>query len=146
VSQPLVKLTDYAVLKASRGTVHGGLPAKAVPLEREVYESVILVLTLAGCEVYRLSQVRASRQTAGLGDLWVFGPRDLFAWIEIKRPGGRLRPEQRLFRERCQARRIEHVVGGIEEIERLLVRWKLAEVRSDGGILLRSVRTRATIP
>lgn len=104
------------------------------PQEKAVYEAVARILTLAGCQVYRLAQSRATRQTAGLPDLWVFGPTG-GAWIEVKRPGGRLRPEQRVFRERCQARRIEHVVGGLEQVEALLVRWGLAEPIA-GGVRL----------
>jgi len=114
---------------------------RPIPLEREVYESCVRLLTLAGCQVSRLAQPRRTSQSLGLPDLWVFGPGALFAWVEVKRPGGRLRPEQRGFRERCQARQIEHVVGGLPEIERLLVRWKLAEALPNGGIVLRPARS-----
>jgi hypothetical protein len=105
-----------------------------------VYESVIRLLQLVGCVVYRLSQARASRQTAGVPDLMAFGPGQRFCWIEVKRPGGRLRPEQRAFREQCQARGIEHVVGGLPEVERLLVQWDLADALPSGGILVRARR------
>lgn len=112
------------------------LPGKLpVPLEAGVYEAVVALLTLAGCKVYRLSQVRASRQSPGIPDLYVFGPTT-GAWFEVKRPGGRLRPEQREFRERCEARRIEHVVGGVDEAKRLLLRWGCATVENDGQFVL----------
>ncbi len=100
------------------------------PVEKAVYEQVCYLLRLAGCKVYRLAQARASSQSPGLPDLWVFGPGPRFAWVEVKRPGGRLRPDQRQFRELCQARRIEHLVGGIDEVTRLLSRWGL--IGSDG--------------
>lgn len=120
------------------------MTAGSPPLERTVYEAVARVLTLAGCQVYRLAQSQASRQTAGLPDLWVFGPAAV-AWIEVKRPGGRLRPEQRVFRERCQARKVEHVVGGLEQVEALLVRWGLADP-IPGGVCLRPHRVQVSPP
>lgn len=106
------------------------------PLERHVYEACVSLLRLSGCDVYRLSQTRASKQSPGIPDIWAFAPGGQYAWIEVKRPGGRLRPEQRKFREQCEARKIEHVVGGIPEVERLLVRWGLARVEPSGQLVL----------
>lgn len=104
--------------------------------EKAVQEQVVRLFMLAGCQVARLSQPRRTMQTLGLPDLWIFGPGECFCWFEVKRPGGRLRPEQRVFRERCQDRKIEHVVGGMEEAERLLVGWRLAEPLPSGGVML----------
>jgi hypothetical protein len=118
-------------------------PARTPPsLEKDAYEAVVRLLRLAGCEVYRLSQSRASRQTPGIPDLWVFGPRNLYCWLEVKRPGGRLRPEQRKFQAHCEARKIEHVVGGVREVERLLIRWGLAVIEPSGQLVLTPHRER----
>lgn len=106
------------------------------PLEKAEYEACVRLLRLVGVDVYRLVQPRRTMMTPGIPDAWLFGPGKLYAWFECKRPGGRLRPEQRKFREQCEARKIEHVVGGIPEIERLLVRWGLARVEPSGQLVL----------
>ena len=105
------------------------------PLERHVYESGVRLLKLAGCKVYRLSQPRRTMQTPGLPDVWIFGPPGCFAWWEAKRPGGRLRPEQKEFRAMCLARGIPHVVGGVESVQALLVEWGLGEQGAAGFVL-----------
>lgn len=109
--------------------------SQPVTLESQVYEACCELLCLAGVKVYRLSQSRASRQSEGIPDLWVFGPGRC-AWIEVKRPGGRLRRAQKEFRERCQSRGVEHVVGGVEEVKRLLMYWGLAIVEPGGQFVL----------
>lgn len=67
-------------------------------LEADLYEAIVRLCRLAGCDVTRLSQARASRQTPGVPDLYVrhvgVGVR---LWIEVKRPGGRLSPAQQAW-------------------------------------------------
>lgn len=104
--------------------------------EKAEYEACVRLLRLSGCEVFRLVQPRRTMQTPGIPDAWIFGPGKLYAWFECKKPGGRVRPEQRKFRAQCEARGIEHVLGGLREIERLLLRWELAKVEASGQLIL----------
>lgn len=44
-------------------------------------------------------------------------------WIEVKAQGGVLSDEQKLFRDFCQIARVQHVVGGLDEVFAYLVRY-----------------------
>jgi hypothetical protein len=97
------------------------------PTEKECQRAVVKLFRLAGCFVYSLSQPRRTMQTEGLADLWVFCPRRRCAWWwEVKRPGGKLRPEQREFREHCRATGIRYEFGGLTEAIALLRELQLA--------------------
>lgn len=50
--------------------------------------------TQAGWTVNRFEQTRASRICLGLPDRRYVGPRGWRIWVELKRPGGKLTPEQ----------------------------------------------------
>ena len=88
----------------------------------------VKLLRLLGAKVYVLGTVRAkgdhpgTRQTPGLPDVMAFLPTSRleggpilprFVCWEVKRAGGRLRPEQAEFRAHCQAAGVAHVVGGL---------------------------------
>lgn len=106
---------------ARRHIVRWGKVVPPKPTEKATQRDVVKLFEAAGCQVYNLSQARASKQTAGLPDLWVFCPRRRCAWWwETKRPGGKLRPEQREFRERCHASGIRYEFGGVPEAVELL--------------------------
>ena len=83
-------------------------------LEKSVQRDVILFFEGLGCRVYRLSQARATRQTPGLPDLWIFCPRKQTGfWFEVKDDCGRPSAEQVTFGESCMACGIGHAMGGM---------------------------------
>lgn len=71
-------------------------PASEAVTERDVQESIKLVLEMLGFMVSDLSQPRASMQTPGLPDLFATHPDwQLSLWCEVKRPGGKASAAQR---------------------------------------------------
>jgi hypothetical protein len=92
-----------------------------VPLEKSVQHEVRQLYEQAGCKVYNLSQARASKQTAGLADLWV-AHRGAGAawWHETKRPGGARTTAQNEFKDDCTATATGYVCGGVEAARRML--------------------------
>lgn len=93
----------------------------AVPLEKSVQHEVRRLYEQAGCKVYNLSQARASKQTAGLADLWV-AHRGAGAawWHETKRPGGARTTAQDEFKDDCAHTATGYVCGGVEAARRML--------------------------
>jgi hypothetical protein len=96
---------------------------------RGVQAQVVKLYERVGCIVARTAQSyrRGSHRqagTPGIPDLYVFPPLqrgfgDRFVgaapWFhESKAPGGRQRPEQREWQERCEARGVAYVLGGTE--------------------------------
>lgn len=103
------------------------MTAAIIPTEKECQRAVVKLFRTAGCVVCSLSQPRRTMQTEGLPDLWVFSPRSKTAWWwEVKRPGGKLRPEQREFWARCQETGISYFYGGLTEARELLAVLGLA--------------------
>ena len=89
-----------------------------VPSEKQVQAAVVRLYTLAGCAVYNLSQARATMQSPGLPDLYVFHADTGTAWWhEVKRPGGKPSPAQLEFQARCAACGVPYLLGGLEEAE-----------------------------
>lgn len=100
------------------GAVDPRLLRALTPSEKQVQAAVMRLYTLAGCAVYNLSQARATNQTPGLPDLYVFHPATGAAWWhEVKKPGGRPSPAQREFQARCAACGVAYLLGGLEEAE-----------------------------
>lgn len=83
-----------------------------------------------GCKVYWLSQARSTKQTEGLPDLWVVHvDAKLAFWFETKRSsGGRVRPEQKLFADECEATGVKHHMGDRRVAARILLDAGLARV------------------
>jgi hypothetical protein len=103
-------------------------PRPRVP-EKAVQQQICTLIRSVGGRVWAIGTTRArgdypgTRQTPGLPDLIAFVrlPGDLLpAWacvfIECKAEGGRLRPEQIEFRERCLASGMHHLVGGLDDV------------------------------
>jgi hypothetical protein len=108
--------------------------------ERVEQRQIVNLLRSLGATVYVLGTTRrqgdhmGTMQTPGIPDLWAFLPARsgvstlyLCLWVEVKAPGGRLRPEQRAFRDQCTARGVPHVVGGVDAV----IAWLI-----DAGYLL----------
>jgi hypothetical protein len=101
--------------------------------EKAEQAAIVRLLASLGAKVYVLGTRRpagdyqGTRQTPGLPDVLAFLPlhaarrghfeqsRELLA-IEVKAKGGRLRPEQVVFRELCQQASVAHVVGGLDAV------------------------------
>lgn len=113
----------------------------APPLEKVEQAHIQQLLTGLGAEVYVLGTRRSrgkncpncgtfvpehqgTRQTSGIGDLFVFMPprpvawtvRPIPLWIECKRVGGEMSPEQEKFKGLCQDSLLEHVDGTLDAV------------------------------
>lgn len=97
------------------------LQSEDMRLEKEIQRDVVKLYRAHGCIVYALSQTRASKQTPGIGDLYVLNPvkkRDW--WHETKTLFGRQSPDQREFSLLCHSCTVEYVIGGVEAARRQL--------------------------
>lgn len=77
--------------------------------EKSVQSSIINTLRTFGAHVYSTSQARPSKVAIGLPDLLVFR-RERFAFVEVKKPGGKLSPAQETFRAQCIEAGVPHHV------------------------------------
>lgn len=81
--------------------------------EKQTERGIITALKTLGCSVYSLAQPRATKQTAGLPDLYIFHPiANRATWCEVKAPGkeSNLSPAQETFRQECERTGTEHHV------------------------------------
>lgn len=104
--------------------------------ERHEQRAIVQLLSTVGCRVFVLGTTRprgdfhGTCQSPGLCDLLAFLPNGggLLA-IEVKAPGGRLRPEQEVFRNCClaceQPWQVHHVVGGLDSVIHYLIQLGL---------------------
>lgn len=91
------------------------------PREKSVQVRVIATFKAHGGVVASLSQPRASMQTPGIADLYVFLPRRRrTVWWETKRPGGKQSKEQIEFERLCRACGHDYGLGGPAEVETYL--------------------------
>ena len=83
-------------------------------MKRRVYA----LLRRLGCHIADLSQRRPSHVAPGLPDAYIWPPFGKPAfWYEAKAPGGKQRPEQRQFQERCERAGVGYVLGGQRDVE-----------------------------
>ncbi len=127
----------------------------AVQREKGEQQAIVKLLRSLGATVYvigtrrRRGDYQGTMMSPGLPDLEVFLPMqrgdemDLpygqwkssrprpfrFLKIEVKAPGGRLRPEQRVYQELCAVASVDYVVGGLDDV----IAWLIAHryLRSD---------------
>ena len=94
--------------------------------------AIVQLLCTVGCQVWTLGTHRrrgdyhGTMQSPGLPDLLAFLPRaGGLLCIEVKAKGGRLRPEQEVFRNACLACeapwQVHHVVGGLDAVIAYLI-------------------------
>lgn len=95
--------------------------------ERVVQRQIVHLLRSLGAQVWVLGTARprtdghqGTCQTPGLGDLFAV-LRGRALWCEVKARGGKLRPEQVVFRDAVQTTPCHHVVGGVDEVVAWLV-------------------------
>lgn len=91
-------------------------------LEKEIQRDVVKLYRAHRCVVYNLSQARASKQTPGIGDLYVLWPEMHFEgpaewWHETKTGTGKQSPDQREFQELCSTCDVGYVLGGVAAAE-----------------------------
>ena len=67
--------------------------------EAEIQTEATRALDLLGYHVHDLSQGRATRQPCGIPDLYIQG-HGVTAWLEMKKPGGKVSTHQAGFIER----------------------------------------------
>ena len=92
---PSVRKRDVPAVASGRGLTR--------PYELpDVYEPCVALLERVGCEVWRLSQVRPTNQTPGLGDAFFVTPWNVAAWLETKRPGGTQSHAQKTLQAACE--------------------------------------------
>jgi hypothetical protein len=102
--------------------------------ESAVQRHIVATLRQVGGDVWELGTKRSrrdhhmgTRQTPGLPDVIAFLParatsRKVLLIVEAKAAGGRLRPEQVLFRQCCLEADVAHVVGGLDAVVDWLIR------------------------
>ena len=98
--------------------------------ERAEQANIVRLLKSVGATTYVLGTTRrkgdyhGTMMSAGLPDVLAFTPTPrsmcLLA-IEVKAPGGRLRPEQRTFRDLCALASVDHIVGGLDAVTDWLI-------------------------
>jgi hypothetical protein len=103
-------------------------------LEKEIQRDVWRLYRKHGCQVWWMSQPRATKQTPGPGDLIVFHARTGNAWWhETKTSTGEQEPAQKVFEEYCLTCDWQYVLGGIAAAENQLIKIGVAE-RIDGSL------------
>lgn len=119
--------------------------------ERVEQEQIKTLIRSVGGKVWSLGTTRrggdyqGTMQTPGFPDLCAFVPvptvnaagqslgrQPQLLFVEVKARGGRLRPEQALFRDECGFAKVEHVVGGLDAV----LAW----------MLVRGVVTESSVP
>jgi hypothetical protein len=89
--------------------------------------NIVALLRAIGATVYVLGHPsqkgshRGTGQTPGVPDLLAFlvnPPAQV--WIEVKRQGGKIRPEQEAFRELCDRSDVAHIIGTCDDVLRWL--------------------------
>lgn len=113
----------------------------ANPLEKAIYERVCFTYRAAGCEVYRLSQSRASNQSPGIPDLFVFhedtnNRPGFFLTHEVKRPkGAKVSTHQRRWADLAEMVGVHHLIGGMDACEEALIEMGFG-VRLASGLFM----------
>lgn len=91
-------------------------------LEKAEQHAIKRILLACGFVVYNLSQPRATKQTAGLPDLYaVHKSQPICFWFEVKRSnGGRMSEEQQEFQNHMRRCHVRCYAGDRYELRRVL--------------------------
>ena len=104
-------------------------------LEKEIQRDVRNKYIAFGAIVYWLSQPRETKQTSGLGDLYIIHRRCRVAfWHETKTETGEQSSAQRDFEEWNAEAGVKVVVGGVLAAEEQLIRIGAAYRDSSGSL------------
>lgn len=117
-------------------------PKPVNPLEEVTQRTCVKMAEAVGCDIYNLSQDRATRQTPGIPDLLILHTGiPVSFWFETKRPGiKRLSPAQQEFRARCLECGVRHYWGDVDAFWSALVEVGLATRHPVRGLILKHVR------
>lgn len=114
---------------------------RAVP-EKTEQSHIVQLLSSVGAKVWvtgvprRRGDFQGAMRTPGLPDVIAFLPVESglhtrrLLFVEVKKRGGVLRPEQEVFRSLCIAGDIDHIVGGLDIVISWLVKYGYA--KADG--------------
>lgn len=93
------------------------------PSEADIQTAIVIAIRRACPSVYvaaipnggsrhKLEAINMKRQgvRAGVPDLLIIGPTGTHGWLEVKKPGGSMRPDQVAFARMCEERGIPHAV------------------------------------
>lgn len=104
-------------------------------LEKELQRDVVKLYLAFHCQVFNLSQARASKQSPGLGDLYVVHlPTAQVWWHETKTPTGRQSPAQKQFQTIHKYTPVGYVMGRKLHAEEHLIKLGIAQRAPDGTI------------
>lgn len=112
------------------------MSARRVPVVSEKVEQshIVQLLRSIGAKVYvsgthrRREDFQGTMQTPGIPDIEAFIPNRCgiggyrLLKVEVKRIGGRLRPEQQEYQQLCDQASVAHVVGNLDAVIGWLVR------------------------
>ena len=95
--------------------------------ERAEQEGIVQLLRAIGATVYvsgttrqRTDTHHGTCQTPGIPDIEAFLPARfesrVLLKVEVKAAGGRLRPEQAVYRDLCAVANVPHIVGGLDAV------------------------------
>jgi hypothetical protein len=75
--------------------------------------------------MHTATQMKAAGIKRGFPDILILSPRGGVVWIELKAKDGSLLPEQKAFRDHCQAtgRDIWALARSVDDVEAALKRW-----------------------
>ncbi len=106
----------------------------AIQREKVEQAHIVQLLRTIGGRVYvlgtrrRRGDFQGTMQSPGVPDLMAFLPARAhlagaprFVFIECKATGGRLRPEQQVFRDECTSAGLAHIVGDLDAVIAWLV-------------------------
>ncbi|KKM54227.1 hypothetical protein LCGC14_1553570 [marine sediment metagenome] len=92
--------------------------------EKQIQRDIAKTFKQFGCEVVSFSQPFAAKQTAGIADLRIYHrERKRSAWFEVKRPGGKQSPGQKVFQGLVESVGERYVLGGMPQCLELLREW-----------------------
>lgn len=107
-------------------------------LEKIIQEELVDMLLAYSFKVWRLSQARATKQSAGLGDVYALHvERRRILWLETKTPAGEQSPAQVDFEQyhaQMGIAAITVLVGGKLALEEYLISIGAAERMATGAI------------
>lgn len=90
-------------------------------LEKTLQHKSYQILRANGWTVYNLSQPRATKQSVGISDALLFGPRGEFVLVEFKTLDGVQSQHQKEFQSHCERCGVSYVIVRSEADA-----WKLA--------------------
>lgn len=103
------------------------------PSEKDVEAQCDTLMRNLGWRLVRFSQPRHTMQSFGIPDRRYYPPKRSAItrcpfWFEVKKKGGKQRPDQKEFQQMCADHDEHYVIGGLEELAAHLREQKIAEV------------------